>query len=680
MSLRRGTRAALGTLLATTVTLSAATPAAAAECTETSGLTGCVDADNLWMSAGATRFFSVGPGVTTPAKGFSFGLGLSYLSRPVGLRVASADDEGTTVWVIDNAIHATFLWTFGVTDRLQLTAAAPFTLFQDGAGLYSVLGSTAELPRGGVRDVRFGFDYALLPRPRTGPDEGLSVVGRFQFALPTGFKDGLAGSRTVTWLPSVLAEYKLWRFTLAAEAGVRVRGASSLAGSVIGTQVQASAGASFEIVPRYLSLGAEAFALVGVDDQPAPSRLRGELTSGPLLAPAEWMASVSSAPFLGGEIIATLGGGGAIPLSEATVTNPAFRVSFSLRYAPGGRDTDGDGVLDRDDLCPNEREDRDGFQDEDGCPDPDNDGDGIPDERDRCRDAAETFDGFQDDDGCPDDDDDGDGVPDSSDQCRNEPEDIDGFEDEDGCPDPDNDGDGIPDKDDLCVNGPEDKDGFRDADGCPDPDNDLDGILDADDLCPNAAEDVDGFEDADGCPEPDNDQDGVLDGDDLCPNAAETIDGNSDGDGCPEPGARSLVKWQGQSALLDPPASFPAGSAKPSAELSKRLAQLAQLVRGASPEVVIIEGYADRAGDTSARGADLAEKRALAVKAAFVAAGIREEIVTAASGDPAAKRPAGAPAFDVTVRRPKAKAPKKAAPAAPEKASPKAAPAGETLK
>src|SRR5439155_1725025 len=65
-------------------------------------------------------------------------------------------------------------------------------------------------------------------------------------------------------------------------------------------------------------------------------------------------------------------------------------------------DTDGDGILDKDDKCPNEPEDKDGFQDEDGCPDPDNDGDGIPDALDKCPNEPETFNGVDDDDGCPD--------------------------------------------------------------------------------------------------------------------------------------------------------------------------------------------------------------------------------------------------------------------------------------
>jgi OmpA-OmpF porin, OOP family len=70
--------------------------------------------------------------------------------------------------------------------------------------------------------------------------------------------------------------------------------------------------------------------------------------------------------------------------------------------ADHGRDRDGDGIRDRVDKCPDEPEDFDGFQDEDGCPDPDNDRDGILDVDDLCPNVAEDRDGVQDDDGCPD--------------------------------------------------------------------------------------------------------------------------------------------------------------------------------------------------------------------------------------------------------------------------------------
>jgi Tol biopolymer transport system component/outer membrane protein OmpA-like peptidoglycan-associated protein len=65
-------------------------------------------------------------------------------------------------------------------------------------------------------------------------------------------------------------------------------------------------------------------------------------------------------------------------------------------------DSDGDGLLDPDDRCVMDAEDKDGFEDEDGCPDPDNDGDGLNDDVDRCPRDRETKNGFQDADGCPD--------------------------------------------------------------------------------------------------------------------------------------------------------------------------------------------------------------------------------------------------------------------------------------
>jgi OOP family OmpA-OmpF porin len=99
------------------------------------------------------------------------------------------------------------------------------------------------------------------------------------------------------------------------------------------------------------------------------------------------------------------------------------------------QDPDKDGVLGDQDQCPSLPEDRDGFQDDDGCPDFDNDGDGIYDSQDKCPDEAEDFDGFEDKDGCLDRDNDGDGIPDSADVCPNNPETVNDYKDEDGCPD-----------------------------------------------------------------------------------------------------------------------------------------------------------------------------------------------------------------------------------------------------
>jgi OmpA-OmpF porin, OOP family len=66
-----------------------------------------------------------------------------------------------------------------------------------------------------------------------------------------------------------------------------------------------------------------------------------------------------------------------VPLPPPPVPKPVI-----IKTAPV--DTDGDGIPDDIDRCPLDPEDKDGFQDEDGCPDPDNDGDGIVDAMDAC--------------------------------------------------------------------------------------------------------------------------------------------------------------------------------------------------------------------------------------------------------------------------------------------------------
>jgi OOP family OmpA-OmpF porin len=137
-------------------------------------------------------------------------------------------------------------------------------------------------------------------------------------------------------------------------------------------------------------------------------------------------------------------------------------------------DRDGDGVPDLEDKCP----DQPGPVENRGCPiSKDSDGDGIPDDIDRCPLDPEDFDGFQDEDGCPDPDNDGDGIVDKVDACPNTPGPITNR----GCPVLDRDGDGVPDDQDRCPDQP----GPKENGGCPDADRDGDGIVDRLDKCPD---------------------------------------------------------------------------------------------------------------------------------------------------------------------------------------------------
>ena len=182
---------------------------------------------------------------------------------------------------------------------------------------------------------------------------------------------------------------------------------------------------------------------------------------------------------------------------KATVpVSMVFALSWNGQVAKG--DLDKDGVANKSDKCPTEAEDKDGFEDTDGCPEADNDKDGIGDLSDKCPILAEDMDGFEDIDGCPEVDNDKDGIPDVTDKCPLEPQGADGKQ---GCPNLDKDNDGIANATDKCPENAEDKDAFEDDDGCPEADNDKDGIADANDKCPTAAESVNGFQDEDGCPD-----------------------------------------------------------------------------------------------------------------------------------------------------------------------------------
>jgi outer membrane protein OmpA-like peptidoglycan-associated protein len=140
----------------------------------------------------------------------------------------------------------------------------------------------------------------------------------------------------------------------------------------------------------------------------------------------------------------------------------------------GCPDTDGDGLTDADDACPTQP----GPKESQGCPvAKDSDGDGLPDDIDRCPLDPEDQDGFQDEDGCPDPDNDGDGIVDKVDACPATPGPIENR----GCPVLDQDGDGLPDADDKCPA----QAGPRENGGCPILDRDKDGFNDDVDKCPD---------------------------------------------------------------------------------------------------------------------------------------------------------------------------------------------------
>ena len=314
----------------------------------------------------------------------------------------------------------------------------------------------------------------------------------------------------------------------------------------------------------------------------------------------------------------------------------------------GPRDSDGDGVPDKRDACPNTP--LGATVDVRGCP-TDSDQDGVYDGIDKCpgTPAGAKVDAT----GCPIDSD-RDGVPDGLDQCPDTPAGavVNSF----GCP-TDSDSDGVPDGLDKCPDTP--RGATVDATGCP-KDTDGDGVLDGIDKCPDTPKGA--IVDATGCPK-DADNDGVPDGIDKCPNTPVGVkvdasgcplSRDSDGDGVPDnldrcpntppgskvdqygcvilfqeertPGARPSVILRG--------VNFETGRSALTPESYAVLDQVAgSLV--ANPEIQIeVAGYTDNTGSALVN-TRLSRARAIAVRAYLARKGVAPARMAARGYGPA---------------------------------------------
>ncbi|MDR1654226.1 MAG: OmpA family protein [Prevotellaceae bacterium] len=250
------------------------------------------------------------------------------------------------------------------------------------------------------------------------------------------------------------------------------------------------------------------------------------------------------------------------PMDDSDVSN-FWQASASLLIRFGSKDTDGDGIVDRKDRCP----DVAGPKENGGCPWEDTDGDGVLDKDDNCPDVA-------------------------------------GPVENGGCPWPDTDGDGVNDQYDKCP----DVAGPKENDGCPWPDTDGDGVLDKDDRCPNVA----GPKENKGCPWPDSDGDGVLDKDDKCPNQF----GLKEYNGCPKPKAVEVTETFKEKNLL-----FDLGKTTIRPSSSVALDEAARIMKSAPSEKFLVVGHTDKKG-SDASNLKLSQGRAASVVAALEKRGV----------------------------------------------------------
>ena len=550
---------------------------------------------------GATLYLE--PTSTQGAGNFHTAGWLSYAYRPLVLR----RDGGTVATVVSHQASLDATFGLGLGKRGQIGLAIPMILAQSGddnAETRAALGG-AIAPRA-IGDIALSGKANLIRMGELG-GFGLAALGRV--TAPTGDRTSTIGEGAPTTEVRLLAEMRFVAAGVQASAGFKLRAEDRTFGSrTWGDEIPWAIG--LVLRPQMLGFddkgkwtwGAEAHGWL-------PSGPSAPLTSAsqsPTYAGLTARYAMRDASLLMGVESGVVRAVGAAPI----------RAVIAISWAPREHDQDHDGIDDDHDECVGLAEDRDGFEDEDGCPELDNDEDGILDADDKCPNDPEDEDGFEDEDGCPDPDNDKDGILDKEDACPNVAGPPSADPKRNGCPNRDQDGDGVMDDKDKCPTQAEDKDGFEDEDGCPDPDNDGDGIMDAEDACPNEKGPPSSDPKQNGCPSSDRDGDAIPNDVDKCPDEAETYNGVEDEDGCPEtttkprdlPLATVVEKKGARSLALRAPLRF---TKKDGAELD--VASLASLRAVAQLLVKHPRWHVDVAVRPSPGAEDLARSRAAAI-------------------------------------------------------------------
>ena len=372
------------------------------------------------------------PGIGGPGA-FYAGGGLVYADSPLVVEY----EDGTEEQVVASQVSTRLMGGYNLAGRVRFDLEVPI---YPSVRLAEPTGNGVEEQSFdrvfGMGNLRLGATMPLI----RGESFGLAVAPYLE--LPTGSAEAyVANGGLGAGLQAALgggAGALGW----AANLGLGLGRASSLDETLsLGNNVNGGAGLHYAINEQVLA-GAELTAILPFVDGFDPWNKRD--VEGHLYG--SWLGE--------GGLLATLSAGTGL---LAGVGAPDFRVALALAYSPvGPADADGDGIVDDDDRCPTDPEDKDNFEDSDGCPDQDNDKDGNLDVDDAC--PIEP--GPRTTQGCPDKD--GDTVIDREDQCVNDP----GPVELKGCPDRDS--DRVPDFRDKCPDEPVDSraDPER-SDGCP---------------------------------------------------------------------------------------------------------------------------------------------------------------------------------------------------------------------
>ncbi len=311
--------------------------------------------------------------LTPGAWNWNAGAWAHYALHPVDIQAAGSNDK---IRAVEHAFGADLTLGLGLGKIASVGASVPVVAYQSG---------DAGAPHTVMGDVGLHGKATLLANDQGG--FGFAALGTV--LLPTGARTGFQGDGSTRVGVRLLAEYTLFVLGLEASAGYTLRTEHR---TWVDTEGPVRVG---DEIPWTLGVNVRP-GIVGLDSdnrQLVELALHGSLPAGPVgpfgtgdpgssrLSPM--MLALSDRIAVGRQRDFSVLAGVDIGLTSA-IGVPTLRGIVAFTWAPREHDMDHDGVPDDVDQCPEIPEDRDGFEDNDGCPEIDDDDDGIVDSEDKC--------------------------------------------------------------------------------------------------------------------------------------------------------------------------------------------------------------------------------------------------------------------------------------------------------
>lgn len=331
-----------------------------------------------WRPTPAPRDLIIVP-QTQPIANASLSAG-AYLSFAVApLSLLNSLQGETTLEIIKSRLELDVMASVGIKDWVEVGMVMPFILFQQSGGDLQATGRNGTLQTIAQGDLSLMAKVAMLRRLPYASGFGAAVLFRTNF--PTGIQNAFTSDGAFTYNPSLAFDYRFdFGMLIATQLGVLIRPQQEFFETIVGPTFTGSLGIELPIIRNWGlgMLGGVYFNVPWTDPDLSINKIPAEAMLG-----LRWYSQLGVTFTTG----LTLG-------MDCGFGIPQFRFFAAAVFVPPKSaekkaidnfkrppdDPDFDGVIGKEDLCPNQA----GPVENKGCPPTDSDGDGLPDHLDAC--------------------------------------------------------------------------------------------------------------------------------------------------------------------------------------------------------------------------------------------------------------------------------------------------------